>query len=180
MAPTALQCDSGLDSALMETNYNACFRAMNGVIPMSKIRSAYDGERKPVRLAFTGPGRTKQSFRDECDINNIMGKFQRTGLLEAVNKNQPRYGDVPAMDFRQAVENIRLADEMFSEMPSNVRKRFENDPGAFLAFIQNADNYDEAVELGLIVPPAPEEPVEVRVVPDPAPAAPAADAPAPG
>lgn len=148
---------------------------------VDKIRSAFDGSRVRRVVSFSGPGRTKQSFKDECDINNIMRKYQKTGLVEAVNKHQARYGDVPAMDFREAVENLRLADEMFMDMPSNVRKRFDNDPGEFLAFVQDPANRDEAIELGLIIPPVADPSAAVPAA-GPAPAAVGSDpgAAAPG
>ena len=39
------------------------------------------------------PSMTKQSFKDECDINKIMAKFQKTGAIEHYAKHAPSYGD---------------------------------------------------------------------------------------
>jgi phage internal scaffolding protein len=54
---------------------------------------------------------------------------------------------------------IMEAQNRFMELPAKVRKEFDNDPGAFLAFLENPNNYDRAIELGLIErQPAPPNP----------------------
>ena len=35
----------------------------------------------PVTKTFSKPSRAKQSFKDECDINSIMAKWQKTGVM---------------------------------------------------------------------------------------------------
>lgn len=120
------------------------------------IRSAYSPR---VRLAIFTPeseqpyGRTKQSFKAECDINNILSKFQRTGLLEFVNERTPQYGDVSSIDFQESMEQVRQANEMFADLPSSVRKRFHNDPTELLSFLDDPANRQEGVVLGLLSPP---------------------------
>lgn len=117
------------------------------------------GTKNKVSQTFAATGRTKQSFREECDINNIMKKFQVTGLVNAVNKHQPQYGDVTGVDFQSAMTTIVKAEQMFGDLPSSVRKRFQNDPAEFLSFVNDPENRDEAVRLGLIIEPSPEVPV---------------------
>lgn len=116
------------------------------------VRSAY-GTKSPVRLNFNGTSRTKQSFRDETNINTIMARFQKTGMLEFVNKHEPQYGDVTAIDFQNSMESVAQAREMFADLPSKVRDRFNNDPAELLDFLDNPDNKDEAVLLGLAKSP---------------------------
>lgn len=137
---------------------------------MPIFRTAY-GERQPVRLAFDpSTSRTKQSFKDECDVNNIMARFQRTGIVEFAQRFQARYGDVRGVDFASAMNVIAEAREMFAAMPAKLRDRFGNDPARFLEFVQDPENRDEARKLGLLKP-------EVKA-PEPSPAA-GAPAPAP-
>ncbi|AXH73540.1 MAG: internal scaffolding protein [Microviridae sp.] len=120
--------------------------------PIQRFRSAY-GPR--YRVPFTTPeselpfGRTKQSFKDECDINTILKKFQRTGLLEFVNDRQPQYGDVSAIDFQESMQTVARANEIFADLPSSIRKHFENSPEQFFSFIQDPSKHAEAVALGL-------------------------------
>ena len=45
-----------------------------------KFRKNYEvSPRNPV--VFPEQGRTKQAFKDECDINNIMRRFETSGAL---------------------------------------------------------------------------------------------------
>lgn len=118
------------------------------------IISAY-GPKMKVSLTFPADeGRTKQSFKDECDINNIMARFQKTGVLAFANKFEARYGDVTGVDFGEAMRVVADARSMFAEMPARLRDRFANDPARFLEFVQNPANKDEARALGLLKPEA--------------------------
>lgn len=112
---------------------------------------------------------TKQSFKESSDINNIMSKYLRTGVIDSTNRAVATYGDIPAIDFRQAMEVVVLAEAAFAELPSGARARFDNDPAKFLEFAENPDNLDEAVRLGLTdappASPAPEAPGPTSVEP---------------
>lgn len=91
-----------------------------------------------------------QEFADECDINNIMARFQRSGALEWASKYEPQYGDVTGLSFQRAQDVILAAQQMFDDLPSSVRNRFANDPGAFLDFVHDEKNRDEMQRLGLL------------------------------
>lgn len=122
------------------------------------IRTAY-GPKLRVQITFPeGTGRTKQSFKDECDINQILARFKRTRTLDFVNEMAPRYGDCTGAEFRAAMDTVANAKSMFHAMPAHLRARFKNDPAQFLEFVQNPANRDEALELGLLK--APEGPSE--------------------
>ncbi len=128
---------------------------MNDIV----VHNAFDrGPR--VQVNCEDEPRTKQSFKDECNINNIMLKYVRTGILEHGNRHQAQYGDVPAVDFRAALETVLNAQEVFDELPAKIRSRFRNDPAEFLGFCEDPDNVGEAATLGLL---------KVAETPDPAP-----------
>lgn len=95
---------------------------------------------------------TKQSFKDECDINKIMDKFQRTGVISHYATHAPTYGDASPVEYLDALLVISTANEMFAELPSSVRKRFNNNPEEFLEFAQNPDNLEECRKMGLAPP----------------------------
>jgi len=111
----------------------------------------------PIRtkvVLVCGDGLTKQSHKKECDINQIMSNYQKTGTVAFRNAREAEYMDVPVLDFHSALNLVKQAETTFSEMPSHLRKKFRNDPGEFMDFIHNADNLDESIELGLLEPPA--------------------------
>ncbi len=122
------------------------------------------GPKKRVGLSCPSPGRTKQSMAAECDINNIMAKYDKTGLLDFVNEHQPNYGDCVGVDFANALGTVARARDMFAQLPGQVRQDFNNDPEEFFDFVNDPENHDEAVEMGLIV----EEPTgQTRKDPEP-------------
>lgn len=135
-----------------------------------QFKTAY-GPRKRVIFTTEGKSLTKQSHRDECDVNVILRRFQVTGAAEHLNKYQGEYATFGAFDFHQAMNVVVEAEEMFMSLPSSVRKRFDNDPGAFLDFATKPENLGELQEMGLAPPPSlpPQEPAE------PPPAAPPAE-----
>jgi len=119
--------------------------------------------RRAVRKSFVKPSRVQQQFAKETDINEIMRKYKKTGLITHVNQYQAMYGDfISAPDFQDAQQAIADANQMFSELPAEMRDRFGNDPVKFLDFVQavdadgNAKNIEEMRSLGLWVdrPPA--------------------------
>ncbi len=113
------------------------------------VRSAYGKKERFGDIKSTGPSLTKQSFTKECDINNIMRKYQKTGAIEHVNKNQGSYGYATAHSFQEALEIVEKGEKMFKELPSSIRTKFENDPAQFLDFVQDPANIEEMQELGL-------------------------------
>ena len=105
---------------------------------------------KRVQITFPPKGRTKQSFKDECDINKILAKYQKTGAIAHVNKHGAEYGFATSLDFTGAMLLIKQAQNMFDGLPSSIRNRFANDPAQFLDFVQDANNEKEMRTLGLL------------------------------
>ncbi len=117
---------------------------------------------------------TKQSFAQESEINNIMAKYEKTGVIDHV-KNNAFYADMPAgLEYQMALQMTIDAEVAFNSLPANVRREFDNDPFKFLEFVEDPDNVERMAELGLITPPEPEIPPKADPGGPPDPAAPAA------
>lgn len=120
---------------------------------MTNFNTAYS-DKPRIAIDFSNEeSLTKQSFKDECDINNIMSKYQRTGMMTFVNDHSPLFGDIPSADFKESMDIVLEAQEMFSELPSKARKYFDNDPEAFLKAVESPDFYEKLYELGLTKSP---------------------------
>lgn len=101
-------------------------------------------------LHFHKSSRTKQSFRQESDINVIMSRFEKTGLLTHVNQYNGQYGDFTGLpEYQEAMNKVVSANEMFASLPAKIRDRFANDPAKFLSFVGDPANAAEAKALGL-------------------------------
>lgn len=93
---------------------------------------------------------TQQNHKKECDVNLIIAKYDKTGLIQHVQKLEGRYGDVTGVDFRKAQDLYINAQRMFENLPVHIKKRFRQNAGDFLEFMENPDNREEAIQLGLI------------------------------
>ena len=95
---------------------------------------------------------TQQQFKEEADINTIVDRYLRSGVLPTP-VNMPQYVDFEGVfDYQTAMNTIRAADENFMRLDARVRARFNNSPQEFLEFFANPDNTEEAIRLGLAVP----------------------------
>lgn len=108
---------------------------------------------KKLRVAEENkePSRAKQSFKDECDINTILRRYEQSGILpEMRDQARALYADVSAVpDFQGALAAVAAAEAVFEALPARVRERFKNDPEEFVKFAEDPRNGKELVELGL-------------------------------
>lgn len=115
----------------------------------TEIRKPY-GPRRRVQVEIVGESLTKQSMKAECDINNILAKYKRTGVLEHIAAGQPKYLDISEVgDYRTAIEQVRAVGEFFDGLPAEMRIKFNNDPVEFIDFVTDPANRERMVEYGL-------------------------------
>lgn len=137
---------------------------------MTVIRKMYDKYPRTGIKFDPKEGRTKQSFAEEANINSIMAKWERTGQMEHLSKGTPEYGDFSNVsDYQSAQASIIAADDAFLRIPAEIRRKMENDPQVFLAFMADPANHDEAREMGLLTPEPEPDPPEPNPPTPPAP-----------
>ena len=126
-----------------------------------KIKKRYDRPDN-VELITSEDSLVQQQFAESTRVRNILDKFMRTGMIDS-NPLPPRYEDVSdVQDYQSAMNLLVNVQGHFDALPSKIRDRFGNDPEKYLAFINDPNNLDEAVELGLLQKskPAPIESVQ--------------------
>jgi phage internal scaffolding protein len=119
------------------------------------VRSAYNYDTDLASyesgLDCVEPSVTQQSFKEECDINTILRRFNVTGQLP-VSPIDPQYGDFSGVtDYQSALNAVMAAQAGFDDLPAVVRQRFANDPAAFVDFCLDESNREEMIKLGLII-----------------------------
>ena len=129
--------------------------------------SPEENERHGLAAATTchDPSLTQQHFTEDADVNTIAHRFGLDkGPLPHVPLDPRYYGDVSDVpDLRTALDLVRDAENKFNELPPRLRARFDNLPGKLWDFVNDPDNWDEAVRLGLLQRP-PEPPAEAPPV----------------
>nr|QJB19057.1 MAG: internal scaffolding protein [Microvirus sp.] len=122
-----------------------------------------------TRTHFDGPSLTRQEFAEECDINSIMERYERVGVVNHFAPREPKYLDLSEVpDLHTALGIMQEAEEAFMSLPALVRREFENRVEDFVSFAADPENLPQMRTWGLAPPeevPAP--PMRVEVVASP-------------
>jgi len=115
-----------------------------------KFRTAY-GEKIDASISFEHEETlTKEFLKEECDINYILKRYMQTGVIDHLASKKPIYDDVSSLgDLHECYRKIDAAEEAFFELPASIREKFKNDPIEFVEFVQNPNNEDALVTMGL-------------------------------
>lgn len=100
-----------------------------------------------VQTIDTLPSKTQQQFKDQCDINRIMRKYNMRQLPDPSLGMYLDTTDAPT--YQKSLEVIINANNSFAALNSEIRKRFHNDPTELLQFLKDPKNTEEAIKLGL-------------------------------
>lgn len=120
------------------------------------FKTPYNG-RVACSFETTGESMTQEHFREETEILNIIRRHDRNGVIDHINKGTAIYGDFSEItDYRDMIHKLREADSAFAQVPSDIRKRFENDPARFFNFVTDSNNHKELADMGLAIKPTPE------------------------
>ncbi len=101
----------------------------------------------PTKQPTYKDGRTKQSFKDETDINKILQRAQKTGTISHINKYEARYGDFTGFDFFEAQLKLSQGREIFDALPSEIRDEFRQSPADFFKYVNDPANQGRVSEL---------------------------------
>jgi phage internal scaffolding protein len=136
-----------------------------------KFQTAYMIDKPRVQTFNDKPSMTKQALADNADINKIIKRYNKTGVLQNMKEFEGQYGDFDSQDFQDAMNVVAEANTLFEQVPSTIRAEFKNDPGAFIDFATNPENQEQMAKWGLAKPiePPPEiNPIDVNIVNQPA------------
>lgn len=119
---------------------------------MAKIGVGRRVRERVITLCNDEP-RTKQQFKHEVDINNIVARFTRSNgvsvdSLLAASPSGGFWGDFSDVaDLRTMYERLANAEEGFMSLPAKVRKQFDNDALLFMEFVSNDENLVKLKEM---------------------------------
>lgn len=124
---------------------------------MIKIRKQFDPDYKSSDYSTPGGGESvvQQHLKDQCNVNKIMNKYVKTGVLEHIKENQGFYGDCIGIDFRSVQDKVIRGQEAFNALPAKIRKLMNNDPANFVEWMNSDEDLDMKRELGLLKPAEP-------------------------
>ncbi len=110
--------------------------------------SMYGVTYEPVKPG-EGSG-AKQSMKDECDVNKIVLRYQKTGLITHLAGGVPAFVDVSELgDYRSVIEQVRSVEAYFAGLPATVRAVFANDARSFMDYLEGNPDVSDLEEVGL-------------------------------
>lgn len=140
---------------------------------MSRFVQFYS-DRSPVTFRCVSKSKTEQSHRDSCDINRLVDRYKKTGIISDPSVFREQfYGDfhdVPDM-VELSTARARLA-QYFEGLPSATRAAFENSPDKLIAAFDDPSKKDLLLQHGFLKKaPAPsvgtpERPVDMTISPE--------------
>lgn len=117
-----------------------------------KIYSRFDRP-QVAGLTCEDESLTQQQFKDECDIDCILRRYDQTGVLvdPLSERRLAQFGDFSNLPSFSEYQN-RLAEvsEYFMSLPPDIRSNFANDVGTFIEAIGNPANESKLIELGIL------------------------------
>lgn len=98
---------------------------------------------------YKKPGKsiTEQHHARACDINTIMAKYLKTGVIDHIAKWEPQFGDVSDLDFQRSMETITRVESEFYELPAFARAHYDHDPAKYLAAVVTPEGLEELQNL---------------------------------
>ena len=104
-----------------------------------------------VTLEVTGKRNIRDfidSFRDSCDINNIVARFN-AGDSSALSRSQGAFFDATQLPhtYAEMLNTVINAEQTFNQLPLEVRERFENNYVKWISMMDDAEKF--AVMMGV-------------------------------
>lgn len=137
------------DSGLVYYFYNARGEKIYGLpvnAGVTVLSETYTGVKTEVQ----------QQFKDDCDINLILKKYGIDRVApESVQIPVEHFRDVSATpkDLTAAYNLIRESEEMFYELPAELRRAVNDDPRRLMELAQSENGIKELQRLGFGLPP---------------------------
>lgn len=86
-------------------------------------------------------GRTKQSFKDETDINMILARSHRGEAITHLAKYEAQYGDFSDISsLQEAHDRLQVGLKIFDDLPGEVKREFQQSPKKFFEYVNHPEN----------------------------------------
>lgn len=100
----------------------------------------------------------EQHHKDSCDINNIVNKYMKHGVVPADRSAFAQYGDFSQVkSFGEMMVKMREASQSFMTLPAEVRAHFENDAARFLDAFSDPNQQKYLLDHGILQKKIPEQ-----------------------
>lgn len=96
---------------------------------------------------------TQSHMEGVTDVNKIMDRFHKTGVLASGTRQsgrKPMFLNLTGQSYHEMLVQLQSVQGSFASLPAKVRKRFAHNPENLLTFLEDDKNLQEAMNLGLL------------------------------
>lgn len=121
---------------------------------MKIVKESRENGSLRVKCFPEGKSMTQQHMADATDINRIMARYLKNGgSFAKLPDPVGMYADLTQLgDFQESMNVISKATFAFQQLPANFRQELNNDPQQLINFLNDPENRDRAVKMGLMKP----------------------------
>lgn len=84
---------------------------------------------------------TKQAFKNETDVNKLMARVAKGQTISHLARYGAMYGDFSDIgDLMTAQQRLAKAQEIFDQLPGEVRREFDQSPVQFFNYVNSVDD----------------------------------------
>lgn len=107
--------------------------------------------KKRLQHVPEGASMTDQSDKNMVNINSIMDRYAKTGLLPQFKEKVAQYIDTTQIpSYMEAQAQISKAKELFMQLPAPVRKLMDNNPANLEQVVANPEYKDVLLKYGVL------------------------------
>lgn len=115
-----------------------------------------ENKRRRVVAAFDEEdGMTQQHFKDDCDINKIVGKYLRGEDMSSYMRHAQYIDDasITSLTLVEAENIVAKSREAFAALPAQDRDFFANDPVNFVRYMEDPEHLEDSYTRGYRIKP---------------------------
>lgn len=118
------------------------------------VRNIYQSN--PRRKSPVYDDKCEKQFAKSANILNITKKYRAQGIdlsklpLSQISGSAFQDCTLRPKDYSDYCDSVNRVDQVFELLPSSVRDEFHNSPIEMLKFLDDPENRDRAVKLGLL------------------------------
>lgn len=111
-------------------------------------------------------GRTKQAFKDSCDVNKLVYQAARGDGLSHLEKYGGFYADFTEIgDLQEAHEKLQRGIAIFEALPSEIRREYDQDVRKFFTHVNSVPPEELATIFPALAQEGNQAPQVIRTAP---------------
>jgi len=106
-----------------------------------------------VQTINNEPDMAQQQYKDSTDVNTIMNKYEKTGVVTHLAKSQGYFKELgEPEDLLDAKMRLIKAERAFDALPAEIRAQCDHNPANFLTMLKDPTKKELLTQYGILDP----------------------------